>query len=324
MAVNLGNWKSLVDKAVKTARDREFLKEHWRCYDETGIEILRTIYNQQDIQRVLITKESKLMQRFQEDNKFLHECLITALGEHVRSLSDKFKDLLIFVENKLDFNNHDWQELFKALFIFAVENDRQQVLYDLLAVAYDDIQANIRNDIAHNAVAKLNNGLPRPVNDQALIKACEKNNYHLVKALVQRGYRLKTGQLTKKSEEELSSWKRYAEVPFVSNKASTFNDDKDDISDLNILRCMAKPAYITACYSVTAERIDWDESEKNHCECGLTPASTVNVVPGEVLESMQKKVLGNDVKASKEKQFIDKTSYQKITGLIDVMEYQIR
>ena len=94
----------------------------------------------------------------------------------------------------------------------------------------------------------------------------------MVKPLVLRGYRLRTGHLSQNTRDEMESWNKYMELPFVRNKLRTFSG-RDEIRDLNVLKCMAQPAYIVACYNFTCEDVDWDYKSRRYVRVGNVAAA---------------------------------------------------
>ena len=60
---------------------------------------------------------------------------------------------------------------------------------------------------------------------------------------------------------------RYMEIPYLK-RLRDFASNKDEITELSILRAMAQPAYVIACYMVLLDKIDltveWDH---HHCQC---------------------------------------------------------
>ena len=86
-------------------------------------------------------------------------------------------------------------------------------------------------------------------------------SFSMVKPFVSRGYFLRTGQLSQSTRDDLESWSKYMDVPFLRETMKTFSG-RDEVRDLTLLNCMAQPAYIVACYMITCEDIDWDDTER--------------------------------------------------------------
>ena len=145
---------------------------------------------------------------------FLAACLAASI-EGKTSLGAKFDALFQFVARNVKAEQEEavppWpEEVLERLLSMAVEWDSRQILEELLQFS--------RN------TPSLLKCAPR-ANSEALAKACRKNNYDLVRPLVDRGYRLQPDRLVKRRIKKRS-------VPlFVLKKADddgaeTFETDK--------------------------------------------------------------------------------------------------
>ena len=114
------------------------------------------------------------------------------------------------------------------------------------------------------------------VNDPSLLLACEYDNYQVVQAFVKRGFRL---AITSMYSEEPAGhamgdkhyWKDMVrDMPGFLTEEQCARGDEDEVFNLFVLRMMARPSYILACYTVVAEEKDLDdrgEVRESYCEC---------------------------------------------------------
>ena len=191
--------------------------------------------------------------------------MLIAAFEGRLSLGSKFDQVFAFVEARLqeDFN---WTKVFQLLFKEAVEMESPSVLTDLLSLGHDDLSSR-------RSKPRLTKSPVHP-NNPALLLACKKNNYELVRPLVERGYRMRTMHLSSRRREHMDSWAKYIQIPFLfesdpghENDGNNPHNRLDEITELEILRLMSKPAYINACYTAVAENYDWERNE--WCECAV-------------------------------------------------------
>ena len=136
------------------------------------------------------------------------------------------------------------EEVFERLLEFALDWDSPEILEELL-------------QLAHRLHC-----VPR-ANSEVLAKACEKNNYDLVKPLVERGYRFRPHMLDKTMEKKRTIAQlilRRVEY----DQDETFETDKQ-IQNLKILGLAAKTSYILACYMNLVGKYDWEATTV--CEC---------------------------------------------------------
>ena len=150
-----------------------------------------------------------------QDKDFLVACLAASI-EGKTSLGAKFDALFQFAARNVKAEEREppwppWpEEVIERLLSMAVEWDSRQVLEELL-------------QFSRNSPSLLK-FVPR-ANSDALAKACRKNNYALVRPLVDRGYRLQPDRLDRRRIKKRS-------VPlFVLKKAGddgaeTFETDK--------------------------------------------------------------------------------------------------
>ena len=199
-----------------------------------------------------------------DDADFLIACLTASLDVKTQ-LGEKFEALFaVAVENVLvadvDKGGQNIEEVFEQLFIRAVDCGSPDMLDELLQLAYspkDHPEPFLRWD-------------PLP-NSQVLARACKRDEYALVKLLVDRGYRLKPYKMgncntirDKVQESKAKTFVRLMLNRVELDEADTF-EANDEMQNLRIMDLAVRPSYISACYSSLAEKYDWEEPI--HCEC---------------------------------------------------------
>ena len=103
------------------------------------------------------------------------------MGE-MQHLGEKFEALFAVVvkdvlTRDMDRGGERAEEVFNHLFTLAVERESPEMLDELLQLAYSNQEPLLRWD-------------PLP-NSDILARACKRDNYSIIKLLVDRGYRLK-------------------------------------------------------------------------------------------------------------------------------------
>ena len=178
-----------------------------------------------------------------------------------------------------------WQEIFPRIFAKAIERESVKELRTLLELAHDSQPPKLRP-----ASGFIHSNTP-PLNDTSLMKACETDNFELVRLFLVRGYRLRLEAYSNSDEgtASSSSGKKKKKKPkrtlpekgadcvfHRSSLSARQRRREDDVRNLYILRQMAKPAYILGCYVVVCEeKYEQSRAVKNEpiCECGNRGAS---------------------------------------------------
>ena len=184
------------------------------------------------------------------------------------------------------------EEVFEQLFMVAINYESIQMLRELLDFAFDtDSEDNGTNTAFINQRP--------PPNSKVLAIACKKNNYDLLRLLVDRGYRLKPYRLRNFGKEEEETIKDQMVRLFkqgAGQKINTKGDESfeasDQIQKLRIMELAVNPTYILACYTSLAEKYDW--RTPMHCECSKefqnykqsksTESSSASNLPQKMLE----------------------------------------
>ena len=156
------------------------------------------------------------------------------------------------------------EDVFERLFIIAVDCDSPEMLEELLELAYETELEEYQIQTPFLSCR------PLP-NSKVLAMACKKNNYGLVRMLVDRGYRLKPFKMSSSRKEEKitkgNMMHGIMQLAFqrVENKADESFEASDQIQNLRVMELAVNPSYILACYTSLADKYDW--SEPIACEC---------------------------------------------------------
>ena len=171
------------------------------------------------------------------------------------------------------------EDVFECLFMVAVDYESPELLEELLELAHNtDLDDHEKN-------TPFLPWDPQP-NSQVLVMACKRNNFALVRLLVDRGYRLKPkiGNFEKeeaKTTKRLPSWalcigsrmmQGLMNLAFqrMENKDDELFEASDQIQNLRIMELAVNPSYILACYTSVAEKYDWRNPIP--CECSKVSA----------------------------------------------------
>ena len=128
--------------------------------------------------------------------------------------------------------------------------------------------------------AREEEGRPKPLiiqkpqpNCRALARACAKNEYSLIKPLVDFGFRMKAFQFGTREEKKHEIRVTRNLVQFSANKdvsdtTSFVGSENDDIMNLRVLELSVKSSYLVACYKSLAEKQKHAlEKGGEICEC---------------------------------------------------------
>ena len=217
---------------------------------------------------------------FQEDLAFAYHVGLLTLRQDLVEVSTAFLGVFDLLYARLAAGAERWAGLLQAFLLIAVDLDSLDLLHQLLALGITGSGQRKPVILA---------GESMPVNSQALIRACEGNKYWMVKAFIKRGFRLKTGHWTQRTLDELDSWqryclparflpglfiavlsRRYTEIPFLSRRMASFENSRDEIAELTVLKAMASPSYIVGCYMVVQDARNLAEAKDDMfqgCEC---------------------------------------------------------
>ena len=159
------------------------------------------------------------------------------------------------------------EDVFERLFVVAVDCESPEMLSELLELAYDQ-------ESDHPSTPFLA-WHPLP-NSRVLAASCIKDNYALVRLLVDRGYRLKPYRMgnskrgVEEEERDIMARDKLQEVmqiifQRVKNEEDESFEAGGQIQNLRVMELAVKPSYILACYTSLADKYDWKSPVA--CEC---------------------------------------------------------
>ena len=201
------------------------------------------------------------------DDEFLTQCLVTCCLREPWNPA-RFALLLgqvqlVAAEGGVAATDKDafWERTFRELLCEAVEAQKPDILWDLLDQAHCSSQPRVR-------------GRPGS-NHPALLAACEKDDYELVRPLLSFGYRLRLSYLSSDSRGARiargeTSWWDLVKLPFLTGGEEESRPLKEDhLEFLQVLSMMSRPTYILGCYGVVAELKDLKGCYGSVCECWM-------------------------------------------------------
>ncbi len=254
------SWADVVTRVVRQASARRSgHAAKWRKLGDVGkIALLQKLHAcaAEDVGRVLEDNKADLA-RFKEggngdDEEFLALALNACLDDDER-VGPKFETAISFVDSNL--SGVKWLDLFDSLLLSAVDRGSSGLVCELLSVAHGG---------GKNARFPRR---PRP-NNPALMKACSKNNYGLVRPFLDWGHRI---ELPPPSSSKISRWRDEIKVVRVFSDSDhpidNFEGSDDHIRNLQLLKLHAQPAYLLACYASIADKYDWEGAKTRTCEC---------------------------------------------------------
>ena len=169
-----------------------------------------------------------------------------------------------FIVINMEEENLWTKDVFEKLFMVAVDYESTEMLEELLHLAYG---TDSDGDRSGNPFVSLH---PHP-NSKVLAMTCKKNNYSLVRLMVDRGYRLKPfkvrnlGNEEKTTKARMKQWLMQFSLQRRENKVDESFEESDQIQSLRLMELAVNPSYILACYISLAERCDL--KKPIHCEC---------------------------------------------------------
>ena len=151
------------------------------------------------------------------------------------------------------------------MFIAAVDCESPEMLEELLELAYDTKLDDIKIPTPFLTCT------PLP-NSKVLALACKKNNYALIRLMVDRDYRLKPckmGASGKDKDTRLGNVMMNGIMKLAFQRVESKEDEcfeaSDQIQNLRVMELAVNPSYILACYTSLADKYDW--SKAISCEC---------------------------------------------------------
>jgi len=250
-------------------RSQANIPTEFQRYSKEQINMLMSLIEASPSAKLMPSQSAqvKAIKLMNGDSAFTVQCLLSALDSSdsvnvakgsasASALPPKFLTVFALVERatankELSFPDGDiWSKAFPSIMEKALEEgsaDEKAALFkEALSLAHDSVPAKLP-------------GHP-PLNSPVLLRACERDQYAHVRALVSRGYRLKLNELdvdskaAKEARGEMSMGElMQMPMAFMSDTKGDLQEE-DDVFNLLVMRMMAKPSYIIACYLSMAEK----------------------------------------------------------------------
>ena len=190
-------WQSLVHRAISHERRVNRVGSHaWKQFDEDEIDVLllledadiniETILKDDDFRRVLKNASSK----------FIEQCLWTSMGTDRKWFEDEFLPLYNLLETWIvegiiiAMTRH---ELIEAVLLHLIESedvDCMQLLLSNTSHHYlHKTHISTTSSTSDDKIAKAKIEIFKENNSIVLMRACERNNFDIVRLLILAGYR---------------------------------------------------------------------------------------------------------------------------------------
>jgi hypothetical protein len=193
-------WKSVVKSVLKQEKIRvnHGNLEEWKHFSESQIDLLIHL-KKEDVSFSCLLEKHHLSESLQQGSQsYILHCLYATFEENQDNiLQDKFSHLLQLVLESLvngKIKCVSKEILHKHLLFYIIEKENPKVLQKFLSIINkkeDHTEVTVINIDNETGDHLHNNNDTSQTNRDALMKACEKNNYALVKLLVSAGYRYK-------------------------------------------------------------------------------------------------------------------------------------
>ena len=207
------------------------------------------------------------------DEKYVRECLKVSLENELN-----FWSLFEYIEQTINKNKliivNDTKNSLKFLYnetlITLIEKENLEILSEILSRLHQKKTTNENSQF----YVDIHNGITQ-TNSKIFITTCRKDHIDLIRILVNHGCRLSSSHIESETKVQ-SFYNKYLQLPkiFPSNDSTIEQnpdifEGEDEVSDLHLLRMMAKPSYILACYEHVVHKTfpegDLSEDEGHKC-----------------------------------------------------------
>ena len=191
-------WKTLVQRALnQDSRMDMIVLNEWQKYSKPEINLLIQL-NDPEISLDSIKSQNAVHQILQNGSfEFIEQCLITSMGVEQCQFNNRFLPLFALfdkwiVEGLLP--KYEREHIVHSLLLHLIENEDIHHLKLLLSNT-SDVYHNRSNEVPDHIIEdddeiRLRYSTEYPeINSDLLIRACEKNNFELIQALILAGYR---------------------------------------------------------------------------------------------------------------------------------------
>ena len=192
-------WQVLVQRAVsEDHRNNRIVSNEWQAFTKKEVDLLLQI-NDANTTIESIKCRTDFLQILQNgSSKFLEQCLLTSMGVNRKYFEERFLPLFHLVETWIMDGiiiSIDRDKLVQSLLLHVVENEDESCLKMLLSTTSPEFRQRMNispaksNSEPHGILAT-DASMKYPDNNcNVLMRACDKNNFDLVRILILAGYR---------------------------------------------------------------------------------------------------------------------------------------
>ena len=283
--MNIGDkWKFAIDGALRRLKSTSVRME-WKRFSLEQIEFLKDLSesNGQDAK----LSRYNVYDICAKNEDFVRQCIRVSLENDTATFWWFFE----YLEELINLNNLslkiDAEEdplhtkrslrfLYEEILLILIDEENLELMTDILCKLQDEKL----NDENYSSILQKNSPI--------LMAACRKDNFEIVRILVDNGCRLTPSYLddTNTSKENKTSWTRYTShiqtmFDVVQPRGHTLFEGGDEVNDLHLLRLMAKPSYILSCYDSVAERTykNLNNDTDMHLSCDCSQSEALDTVP---------------------------------------------
>ena len=199
-SLSKNKWKSVVKSVLEQEKNRlnKDNLEAWKDFSKLQIDSL-ILLKDENVSFSYLLENHQFTELIKEGSQsYILHCLYAAIENDDTILEDKF-DLLLHLVLELSSNAKisciSKEVIHEQLLLYIIEKEDAKALKTLLSItnqkedSSEETSIKIDGAIHANLHNNIDTGKIRENNSDALIKACAKNNYTLVKLLVSAGYR---------------------------------------------------------------------------------------------------------------------------------------
>ena len=199
-ALSKNKWKSVIKSALKQGKIRlnQENLEAWKLFSKLQIDLLIQLKDE-NVSFPCLLENHQLSELIQGGSQsYILNCLYATIENDDIILEDKFDPLLHLVlelSSNGKINYTSIKVIHEHLLLYIIEKENAKALKTLLSITNktkrrgEETAIKIDGEIDENTHNNIDTGKVIQNNSDALIKACAKNNYTLVKLLVSAGYR---------------------------------------------------------------------------------------------------------------------------------------
>ena len=191
-------WKTVIHRVMnQDCRMDMIVMNEWQQFSKLEIDLLLQL-NNAEISFDSIKTQSDFLRTLQNGTiEFIEECLLTSMGVDQNQFNSKFLPLFTLIEEWIEDGiliNCDREKILGSLLLHFIEKEDEQSIRLILSNTSEIFRNRINALADHNeqeedtSVLSFCTEYPE-TNSGILIRACEKNNFHLIRDLILAGYR---------------------------------------------------------------------------------------------------------------------------------------